>query len=87
MEKRARVFRRGRRELARVRTDRQTVLAQAPDGGGRVTGRNFKLCDFCNVETTSPLLFIEVGGFNLDVCPTCWKTQFFVKISPEDEEE
>ncbi len=48
---------------------------------------DFSLCDFCNVETTAPLLFIEVGGFNLDVCPTCWKTQFFVRLSPEDEEE
>ncbi len=47
----------------------------------------FNLCDFCNVETTAPLLFIEVAGFNLDVCPTCWKTQFFVRLSPEDEEE
>ncbi len=45
----------------------------------KVKVNDFRQCDFCQVETTAPLLFIEIDGFLLDVCPPCWKTQF----SPE----
>ncbi len=37
---------------------------------------SFRLCDFCQIETTAPLLFIEVEGFGLDVCPICYRSSF-----------
>ncbi len=48
---------------------------------------SFSLCDFCQVETTSPLLFIEIDGFNLDVCPSCFHSQTVKRILMEGEEE
>ncbi len=32
----------------------------------------YHLCEFCHVETTAPLLYIEIEGFDLDICPTCY---------------
>ncbi len=33
---------------------------------------DFHLCEFCHVETTAPLLYIEIEGFDLDICPACY---------------
>ncbi len=32
----------------------------------------FNTCEFCGVDTTAPLLYIEIDGWELDICPTCW---------------
>ncbi len=33
---------------------------------------NYALCEFCHVETTAPLLYIQIEGFDLDICPACY---------------
>lgn len=37
------------------------------------TSDAFRQCDFCQVETTAPLMFVEIDGFNLDICPSCYE--------------
>ncbi len=44
----------------------------------------FRECDFCQVETTAPLLYLEVEGFELDVCPLCYKRSGFI-LGGEEE--
>ncbi len=53
----------------------------------KVKVNDFRRCDFCGVETTAPLLYIECGGFELDVCPMCWKTQLGPEADHGGEEE
>ncbi len=36
----------------------------------RHTGENF--CEFCHRCTSAPLLYIEIEGFDLDICPVCY---------------
>ncbi len=36
----------------------------------RHTGENF--CEFCHRCTSAPLLYIEIEGFDLDICPACY---------------
>ncbi len=38
----------------------------------KVKVNDFHLCEFCHVETTAPLLYIEIEGFDLDICPACY---------------
>ncbi len=40
--------------------------------GSSGTSDAFRLCEFCHVETTAPLLYIEIDGFDLDICPACY---------------
>ncbi len=38
----------------------------------KVKVNDFHLCEFCRIETTAPLLYIEIEGFDLDICPACY---------------
>ncbi len=40
----------------------------------KVKVNDFHLCEFCHVETTAPLLYIEIEGFDLDICPACYRS-------------
>ncbi len=51
----------------KVNESRISSVSEATTEGG-----GFHLCEFCHVETTAPLLYIEIEGFDLDICPTCY---------------